>query len=128
MALGDGQMSWAGVMAGPLAGAMCLSQDLDGLHVGPASAVAPASMLRVWRRDQLLVRLRLDGRTAYGAAHDLAAQPPVATVPWDPAGGRVAGTAGRGPGADCGETGARFEQVVTSDPNPVTSVGPAPDA
>ena len=69
-----------------------------------------------------------DGRTAYVAVHDPAAQPPVVTVPWHPADGRVAGSAGRGPDADGGGTGARYEQVVTSDPNPVTFVRPAPDA
>lgn len=107
-----GRMSWAEAVAGPLEGATCLWQDLDGLHVEAApSAAPPTSILWGWRGDSLLVRLRLDGQTAYVAVHDPAVQVPVKTVPWNPEDGRVAGSAGRGPDRSSG-TGAEYEQAV----------------
>lgn len=109
----DGRMSWADAVAGPLAGATCLWQDLDGLHVASAPDEPPrTSILWGWREDALLVRLRLDGDVAYVAVH----QPDghaVATVPWNvrPDGdGRVA--ASRGPSAALGGAGAGYEQIV----------------
>jgi hypothetical protein len=60
--------TWAEVVAGPLAGATCLWQDLDGLHVSGAPADAPpASIVWGWRADGWLVRVRLDGDAAFVA-------------------------------------------------------------
>lgn len=126
--LSGGRMSWAEATARPLAGATCLWQDLDGLHVEAApSAAPPTSILWGWRRDSLLLRLRLDGQTAYVAVHDPAVQPPIRTVPWSLADGRVAGSAGHGPDPAGGGTGATYEQVVVDADGggPVTFVRPA---
>jgi hypothetical protein len=126
--LGGGRMSWAEATAGPLAGATCLWQDLDGLHVEAApSAAPPTSILWAWRADSLLVRVRLDKQTAYVAVHDPVSQQPVRTVPWSPEDGRVAGSAGRGPDPAGDGTGATYEQVVidTDGGGPVTFVRPA---
>jgi hypothetical protein len=141
MAPHDGRMTWSQAMAGPLAGATCLWQDLDGLHVeAPPAAAPPTSIMWAWRPDGLLIRLRLDGQTCYVAVHDPAAGRPVPavpirtvpirTVPWDPSDGRVAGSAGRGPDARGGGTGARYEQVILDGTGggPVTFVRPARDA
>lgn len=120
-------MTWAEAVAGPLAGATCLWQDLDGLHVERApSAVPPTSILWGWRRDAWLVRLRLDGETAYVAVHDPTMQAPVRTEPWSLSDGRVAASAGRGPAAGDGGVGARYEQVVVDadGSGPVTFVRP----
>lgn len=124
---GDGgRMTWAEAVAGPLDGATCLWQDLDGLHVSAAPAQPPpTSILYGWRGDSLLVRLRLDGSTAFVAVHDPSVQAPVKTVAWDPDDGRVAGSVGRGPDAAGGGTGARYEQVVVDGDAPVTFVRPA---
>jgi hypothetical protein len=125
--LAGGRMSWAEAAAGPLAGATCLWQDLDGLHVEAAPPAAPpTSILWAWRGDSLLVRVRLDGQTAYVAIHDPAAQQPVRTVPWSPQDGRVAGSAGRGPDPAGSGTGATYEQVVldADGGGPVTFVRP----
>jgi hypothetical protein len=124
-------MSWAQAVAGPLGGATCLWQDLDGLHVEAAPASAPpTSILWAWRGDSLLVRLRLDGQTAYVAVHDPSAQAPVKTVPWAVHDGRVAGSVRFGLGAADGGTGARYEQVVVDADGygPVTFVRPVPGA
>jgi hypothetical protein len=119
-------MTWAEALAGPLAEATCLWQDLDGLHVEQApSEPPPTSILYGWRGDSLLVRLRLDGDTAFVAVHDCAVQAPVRTEPWSLADGRVAGAAGRGPDEAGGGTGARYEQVVVDGDAPVTFVRPA---
>jgi hypothetical protein len=60
--------TWAGVVAGPLAGATCLWQDLDGLHVsGPPVGAPPTSIVWGWRADGWLVRVRLDGDAAFVA-------------------------------------------------------------
>lgn len=126
--LGGGRMSWADATAGPLQGAACLWQDLDGLHIEAAPpAVPPTSILWAWRPDSLLVRVRLDEQTAYVAVHDPAAQQPVRTVPWSLADGRVAGSAGHGPDPAGGGTGATYEQVIldAGDSGPVTFVRPA---
>ncbi|MGH3285784.1 MAG: hypothetical protein ACRDPD_14040 [Streptosporangiaceae bacterium] len=126
--LSGGRMSWAEAVAGPLAGATCLWQDLDGLHVEAVPSAAPqTSILWGWRADSLLVRVRLDGQTAYVAVHDPAVQQPVPTVPWSPEDGRVAGSAGRGPDPASGGTGAKYEQVVldAAGGGPVTFVRPA---
>lgn len=140
MAPRDGRMTWSQALAGPLAGATCLWQDLDGLHVeAPHEAAPPTSIMWAWRADGLLVRLRLDGQAAYVAVHDPAAQAlvppgPINTVPWDPADGRVIGSAGRGPDGRNGGTGARYEQVILDGDVdgdggvPITFVRPARDA
>lgn len=127
----DGRKTWAQALAGPLAGATCLWQDLDGLHVAPPPETAPpTSVMWAWRPDALLVRLRLDGQTAYVAVHDPADAAPVPVVPWDPADGRVAGSAGRGPDASGGGVGAPYEQVIVdgAGDGPVTFVRPARDS
>jgi hypothetical protein len=129
--LGGGRMSWAEATAGPLQNATCLWQDLDGLHVEAApSAAPPTSILWGWRPDSLLVRMRLDGPTAYVAVHDPAGQQPVRTVPWSLADGRVAGSAGHGPDPASGGTGATYEQVIldADGGGPVTFVRPASTA
>jgi hypothetical protein len=126
--LAGGRMNWVEAVAGPLADATCLWQDLDGLHVEAAPSTGPpTSILWAWRGDSLLVRVRLDGQTAYVVVHDPAAQQPVRTVPWSPADGRVAGSAGRGPDPAGGGTGATYEQVVidADGGGPVTFVRPA---
>lgn len=124
----DGRMTWAEAVAGPLAGATCLWQDLDGLHVSEAPESAPpTSILWGWRGDGWLVRLRLDGETAYVAVHDPSVRAAVPTVPWGPGDRRVAGSVRHGPGAASGGTGARYEQVVADadGAGPVTFVRPA---
>jgi hypothetical protein len=125
--LTGGRMSWAEATAGPLEGATCLWQDLDGLHVEAAPAAAPpTSILWGWRGDSQLVRMRLDGQTAYVAVHDPAVQQPVRAVPWSLGDGRIAGSLGRGPDPVGGGTGATYEQVVVdADGGPVTFVRPA---
>jgi hypothetical protein len=118
-------MTWAEAVAGPLAGAACLWQDLDGLHVEPAPpAPPPTSILWGWRGDSL-VRARLDGDVAYVAVCDARDATPVATQPWDVAQDeRVAANAGHGPSADSGGVGSRYEQVVLDGEAPVTFVRP----
>ena len=96
----SGRMSWTEAVAGPLAGATCLWQDLDGLHVGAAPETAPpTSILWAWRPDSWLVRARLDSDVAFVAVHDGAGL--AATVPWDVGHGSSAGdlrvAASRGP-------------------------------
>lgn len=123
-----GRMTWADAAAGPLAGATCLWQDLDGLHVAPAPfAAPPTSILWGWRGDGWLVRLRLDGGTAYVAVHGPSVQAAVPVVPWPVNEGRVAGSVRHGPGRDSGGTGAAYEQVVVDADGlgPVTFVRPA---
>jgi hypothetical protein len=133
----SGQMEWSAAIAGPLAGATCLWQDLDGLHVEPApDAPPPASILWAWRPDSWLVRVRLDANTAFVAVHDGSGAVADATVPWDigdreTAGdGRIAASCGRGPGRAAGGVGAVYEQVVvdgiTDRTGPVTFIRPVP--
>lgn len=125
----SGRMTWAEAVAGPLAGATCLWQDLDGLHVSPAPQSAPpTSILWAWRPDAWLVRARLDGGTAFVAVHDGTGL--TRTVPWDAAGDlRVAASRGRGPLPDDGGAGAVYEQVVVDGiddlTGPITFVRPA---
>jgi hypothetical protein len=133
----SGQMQWSAAVAGPLAGATCLWQDLDGLHVEQAPAdPPPASILWAWRPDNWLVRVRLDGNTAFVAVHDGSGAVPAVTVPWDTgergsAGdGRIAASRGRGPERALGGVGAVYEQVVvdgiTDRTGPVTFIRPVP--
>jgi hypothetical protein len=121
-----GRMSWAQAIAGPLAGATCLWQDLDGLHVAPAPAQPPyTSIVWGWRDDALLVRVRIDAGTAFVAVH-APAGPGVGTVPWDGEDGRVA--AARGPSVASDGVGAKYEQVVVPASiagGPVTFIRPA---
>lgn len=136
--LSGGRMTWASAVAGPLAGCTCLWQDLDGLHVESAPADAPpTSILWGWRGASVLVRVRLDGDTAYVAVLDLASagRVPVVTAPWAVDDGRVAAAvaaarAGRGPGPASGGVGAKYEQVIVGgiETGPVTFVRPAADA
>jgi hypothetical protein len=143
-------MSWAQAVTGPLAGATCLWQDLDGLHVEPAPAEPPpASLVWGWHGPGLLVRLRLDGDTAYVAVHDPSARPAgpgVAegngpsrksreepgssrpTLPWSAGDHRIAASRGRGPSAEAGGPGAAYEQIVVDGiaegVGPITFVRP----
>ena len=63
--------TWAQAIKGPLAGAMCLWQDLDGLHVAPPPPTAPPTHLLWAWTDQAMVRLRLDDEEVF-----------VASLPW----------------------------------------------
>jgi hypothetical protein len=137
-----GKMTWPEAAAGPLSGATCLWQDLDGLHVEPAPAQPPpASLIWAWRGHDHLVRLRLDGGTAYVAVHQPSAEPPGATaagsatgaaayprrtLAWAEADLRVA--ARRGPSAAHGGPGAAYEQIVvdgiTDGAGPITFLRP----
>jgi hypothetical protein len=127
--LTGGQLTWADAITGPLAGATCLWQDLDGLHAEPApQAAPPTSILWGWR-DDTLIRVRLDGETAYVAvltAPDVG----VATVPWDlrrEGDGRVAGL--RGPATKTSTAYGKFEQVIVDGTSegrgPITFIRPA---
>jgi hypothetical protein len=81
-------MNWADAIAGPLHGATCLWQDLDGLHQSAAPPQAPpTSILWAWTSTDL-IRVRLDGDTAYIATQPSASGHP--TEPWTSAPGRVA--------------------------------------
>jgi hypothetical protein len=77
-----GRMTWSQAVAGPLAGATCLWQDLDGLHrdVAPVEA-PPTSTVWGWIGSGRMVRLRLDGDTAYVATCEAAASGQTAK-PW----------------------------------------------
>jgi hypothetical protein len=124
----SGRMSWAEAVAGPLAGATCLWQDLDGLHVSPApETLPPTSILWAWRPNSWLVRARLDGDVAFVAVHQGSGL--ASTVPWNADDGRVAASRGRGPSPDLGGVGARYEQVVVDGigdgAGPVTFLRPA---
>jgi hypothetical protein len=130
--------TWAEVIAGPLAGATCLWQDLDGLCVSVAPAdVPPTSILWGWRADGWLVRVRLDGDAAFvaelGPTEISEAGGAVRTVSWDVRAdgrgdARVAGV--RAPGVPPGlGPGAEYEQVVVNGiedgVGPITFVRPA---
>lgn len=127
--LTGGRMTWPEAVAGPLAGATCLWQDLDGLHAEQAPATAPpTSILWAWR-DETVVRVRVDSQTAFVAILS-AVGAGVRTVPWDlrPGGdGRVAGI--RGPAVESGAAYEEFEQVIVDGPGdgtgPVTFIRPA---
>lgn len=130
-----GRMPWADALAGPLTGVTCLWQDLDGLHVERAPASPPpTSVLWGWC-EQYLVRIRLDGDTAFVAVHDPAGKgdtaPGVATrlLAWGSDDGRIAASHGRGPAAADGGVGATYEQIVAdgaaAGTGPVTFLRPA---
>jgi hypothetical protein len=125
-----GRMTWAEAAAGPLAGATCLWQDLDGLHVAAAPATPPAtSILWGWHGRSRLIRVRLDGDATLVAVFQPDGSAAVRTVPWDarPGGdGRVAGV--RGPAAEANVVGVAWEQVADGDgqgAGPVTFIRPA---
>jgi hypothetical protein len=64
--LDGGLTTWEQAVAGPLAAATCLWQDLDGLHVqAPPATPPPTSILWAWTSDATLLRARLDGDTVY---------------------------------------------------------------
>jgi hypothetical protein len=113
----SGRMSWSQAVVGPLAGAACLWQDMDGLHVSAAlGAYPPTSILWAWHPDSWLVRARLDGDDALIAVHD--GQGMACTVPWNVDDGSssgdlgVAASRGRGPSAAEGGAGAAYEQIA----------------
>lgn len=109
-------MEWAAALAGPLRGATCLWQDLDGLHVSPPPAEVPlTSILWAWRDDGQLVRVRLDEAEALVAMCPPGSAAAAETVPWatGPDGDkRVAGLR-VAPGARL-PAGTAFEQVVVA--------------
>lgn len=128
-------MPWAEAVAGPLAGATCLWQDLDGLHVSAAPTSSPAtSILWGWRPDSWLVRARLDGDVAYVAVHD-GGSGLVRTVPWNTGDEqsdgdlRVAASRGHRHSLGSGGAGAVYEQVVVDGigdgVGPITFIRPA---
>lgn len=134
---GAGRMSWADAVAGPLVGATCLWQDLDGLHVEAAPGSAPpTSIVWGWVQGIRLVRVRLDGDTALVGVLECAdgGELPgaVRTLPWSPGDGRVQASRGRGPDRRGGGVGAVYEQVVAGGigdgTGPVTFIRPAPGA
>lgn len=129
-----GRIRWAQALDGPLAGVTCLWQDLDGLHVQPAPTAPPStSLLWGWRQDGYLVRIRLDGETAYIATHHAAdpstARPPTKMLPWALNDDRIAASHGRGPALSGGGTGATYEQItidgIEDDTGPITFLRPA---
>lgn len=142
-----GKMTWPEALLAPLAGTTCLWQDLDGLHVEPAPASPPpTSLIWGWRGCDHLVRLRLDGDTAYVAVHTLEGSPPAndaaaggsadsgradgarRTLPWAPNDHRVAASRGRGPSAQASGAGAEYELIVVDGivggAGPITFVRP----
>lgn len=127
----EGRMAWPKALAGPLAGATCLWQDLDGLRVeAPPAASPPISIMWAWRTNGLLVWLRLDGQTAYVAVHEATTQALLPTVPWDLSDGRVLGSVGRGPDGSPGGVGTRYEQVILDQDSsgPISFVRPVRSA
>jgi hypothetical protein len=125
-AVTGGSMSWADAVARHLAGATCLWQDLDGLHVEPPPDQAPpTSILWAWTTDAGMVRVRLDGATAYVASCNAAAGDPV--LPWAPDDGRV--RAVRPAASSTAGLGLRLQQVVVdgldTGTGPVTFLRPA---
>ena len=120
----SGRMSWAQAVAGPLADATCLWQDLDGLHVPEVPETPPpTTILWAWRPDSWLVRVRLDGDTALVAVHHGTGL--VRTVPWGTGDGRVAASRDRAPSAGLGGVGAPYEQVVVDGADLITFMRPA---
>jgi hypothetical protein len=112
-----GKMAWRQAVAGPLAGATCLWQDLDGLHVEPAPELPPpTSILWAWADDgSRLARVRLDNGIALVAVHhDQSAGQARGgrTLPWSLQDGRIAASQGRGPAPEDGGVGAVYEQIV----------------
>ena len=129
-----GQLTWEAALAGHLAGATCLWQDLDGLHVEPAPAQPPLTTILWGWRDDALIRVRLDTDIDESTGQDevtafVAVVPPAApgtrTVPWNigPGGdGRVAGM--RGPAVDSGAAAGEFEQVIVGGQPGTGAAGP----
>jgi hypothetical protein len=122
-----GRLTWAEALAGPLVGATCLWQDLDGLHIEAAPAEPPpTSLVWAWRGETDLVRLRVDSGTVFLATVDAADAARVHGWGADDLRGRVA--AYRPAGTDRG-LGADFEQVIVDglddEVGPITFVRPA---
>lgn len=121
-------MSWAAAVAGPLSGATCLWQDLDGLHIEPPPDVPPpTSILWGWVDGVRVIRVRLDGSTALVAVR--ADKAGARTLPWSPRDGRVAASEGRGPAARNGGVGTAYEQIIIDGVDggggPITFIRPA---
>jgi len=122
-----GSMQWAEAVARHLAGATCLWQDLDGLHVqGPPDQAPPTSTLWAWTPDGGMVRVRLDAATAYVACCGAADGEPA--LPWSPEDGRV--HAVRPAASSTAGLDLRLRQVVVdgldAGTGPVTFLRPAP--
>jgi hypothetical protein len=121
-----GRMPWSAALAGPLAGTTCLWQDLDGLHVAaPPEQPPPTSHLWGWTDGGRMVRLRLDGGTAYVAVCE--PTPGERTEPWPRDYGRVQAAARHPTGGS--HVGTRYLQVIvdgiTDGVQPVTFIRPA---
>jgi hypothetical protein len=130
---GSGKMTWPQAVTGPLAGATCLWQDLDGLHIEPAPELPPpTSVLWAWADDNSrLARVRLDGGTAFVAMHQeqrAGLAQGNRTLPWSLQDGRIAATHGRGPAPEDSGVGAVYEQIVvdgiSDGTGPVTFLRP----
>ncbi|HSV64351.1 MAG TPA: hypothetical protein VLJ59_00395 [Mycobacteriales bacterium] len=122
----DGRMSWSDAVAGPFAATTCLWQDLDGLHVEAAPELPPrTSHLWGWTATGRMVRVRLDGDTAYVATCEPTAGQ--RTEPWNPEYGRVLGAA-RQPTVRP-HLGKRYVQVIVDGiadgAGPITFIRPA---
>jgi len=85
-----GRMSWAQALAGPLAGATCLWQDLDGVHrAAPPMSAPHTSTVWGWTASGGMVRLRLDGDIAYVATCAAAVTGRRGLKPWSAGDHRV---------------------------------------
>ena len=131
-----GRMPWAQAVAGPLAGATCMWQDLDGLHVEPAPELPPPTSILWGWREACLLRARLDGDITFIAVHDTSdikvtadgQRRSTTPIPWSLGDDRIAASHGRGPSADDGGVGAVYEQIVVHGTHdgagPITFVRP----
>lgn len=124
MALGDpsgltgGRLDWAEARR-LLAGATCLWQDLDGLHVAATpDAAPPTSILWAWwHASEKVARLRLEGNVCYAAITKMPPNP-TRTVPWSAEDGRIAHYDATKPQAPLVDT--QFEIGVLQLPDPAT--------
>ena len=119
--LSGGRSTWAVVLAGELADATCLWQDLDGLHVGPAPAAPPpTTLVWGWTATGTLLRLRLDGETVFLARWDGGGG--TTTLAWPPTEGRV--LAYRGVERTAGGLGTAYVEVTVHPDDPDAAHGP----
>ena len=121
-----GRMPWGAALAGPLADAAALWQDLDGLHVtAPPPHPPHTSCLWAWTPGGTCVRVRLDGDPAYVARHTPLPGEATTTIPWSSEDRRVLAFR---PADDNAAVDTAYEQIVTSPDGhgqPVTFIRPA---